>query len=133
MYVNVLTGGSLEFVFGGDGAQSGFYDWIMYPANIDCGTTTTAAPVLCNWNLMDSEGTGIGPIPFGGDAGNFEPALTTVSGDVYVICFSNYSSVLSFVPLIFGGTADVSCSLLPMELFTFEAGLNPTLRSGGGC
>ena len=32
MSVHVSGGGDLEFVFGGNGSQAGFYDWIMYPA-----------------------------------------------------------------------------------------------------
>jgi len=120
MYINVLVAGTLEFTFGGDGAQSGFYDWIMYPANVSCGTTTTTAPIRCNWNILDSGGTGIGTIPTGGDPGNFEPAITALAGDVYIVCFSNYSSVQSLVPLDFGGTAQVSCSILPVELSYFN-------------
>jgi len=126
MFINVLIGGSLEFSFGANGAQAGYYDWIMYPANVGCGTTTTTAPIRCNWNISDNGGTGIGTVPTGGDAGNFEPAITTTSGDVYIVCFSNYSSVLSLVPLNFGGTAQVSCSILPVELANFNASLYNT-------
>jgi hypothetical protein len=41
-------------------------------------------------------------------------------GDQFVICFSNWSSLFTNVPLQFGGTADVSCTPLPVELLTFS-------------
>jgi len=120
MYINILTAGTLEFTFGGHGAQAGFYDWIMYRANIPCGTTKTTAPIRCNWNAVNYGGTGIGTVPAGGGQGNFEPALTVSVGDVYVLCFSNYSNSQTSVPLQFGGTSFVSCSPLPVELSKFN-------------
>jgi hypothetical protein len=119
MYVNISGSGNLEFVFGGSGAQAGFYDWIMYPATATCASiqANTVAPVRCNWNLVDNGGTGlVTTVPVGGDAGNFEPPLPVIAGEVYIICFSNYSSIQTAVPLEFSGTASVSCLPLPVEL-----------------
>lgn len=124
MYVNISGGGNLEFTFGGGGTQTGFYDWIMYPANIDCATIAagTTAPVRCNWNNADNGGTGLAATPpVGGDTGNYEPPLNVNAGEIYIICFSNYSSVTTSVPLQFGGTATVSCTPLPVELLSFNA------------
>jgi hypothetical protein len=126
MVVNVLTAGSLEFTFGGGGAQAGYYDWIMYPYS---GPSTcsdipnnTLAPVSCNWNWASSGGTGLAStIPSGGDPGNFESPLTVAANSQYVICFSNYSSSSTTVPLDFGGTAQVSCSPLGVSLVSFNA------------
>lgn len=123
MRVNIFTGGNLEFTFGGSGTQAGFYDWIMYPATAGCTEilSHTVAPVRCNWNGVDNGGTGLADIiPSGGDATNFEPSLPVVAGEVYIICFSNYSSIQTSVPLDFGGTAVVSCSPLPVELINFQ-------------
>jgi len=127
MIVNVSGGGSLEFTFGGLGTQAGFYDWIMYPYTT--GTCTaimanTLPPVRCNWNNSSMGGTGLAStLPPGGDAGNFEPPLTVTAGQQYVICFSNWSSVSTLVPLEFGGTATVSCNpiVLPVGLIGLEA------------
>jgi len=125
MIVNVLTGGSLTFTFGGLGTQTGFYDWIMYPYNTGaCGQVASnqLAPVRCNWNGVSFGGTGLGaPPPAGGDPTNFEPPLIVAAQTQWLICFSNWSSVTTAVPLQFGGTAVVSCSPLPMELIAFEA------------
>ncbi len=132
MVVNIQTGGSLEFTFGGLGTQAGFYDWIMYPFNATtCGQISgnTVAPVRCNWNGVSTGGTGLASgIPAGGDPTNFEPPLMVNTGDRYIICFSNWSSVTTTVPLVFGGTAVVSCTpiILPVELVDLSANAQPT-------
>lgn len=127
MVVNVLAGGSLTFTFGGLGTQTGFYDWIMYPYNTGTCAQVAAnaiAPVRCNWNGVSYGGTGLAaPPPAGGDPSNFEPPLIVGTNTRWLICFSNWSSVTTTVPLQFGGTAVVSCSPLPIELLTFDASL----------
>lgn len=126
MVVNVLTGGSLAFTFGGSGSQSGFYDWAMYPYNATACAQVAGgltAPVRCNWNGVAFGGTGLAnPLPAGGHPSNFEPPITVDSFTQWLICFSNWSSVTTYVPLQFGGTAIVSCStILPLELLSFVA------------
>jgi hypothetical protein len=132
MKVNISGSGNLEFVFGGNNTQTGYYDWIMYPATADCADVLahTVAPTRCNWNLVDFGGTGLSAtIPVGGDAGNFEPPLAVTAGDVYIICFSNFSSIQSLVPLNFGGTAGVSCTPLPVEFLTLTATVESKMDS----
>lgn len=124
MIVNIATSGNLEFVFGGLGAQSGFYDWIMYPYNGPSTCTAissnTLAPVRCNWNAINSGGTGLTDVlPAGGDPGNFEPPLAVTAGQRYIICFSNYSNSVTTVPLQFltdVGNATVSCTPLGLSM-----------------
>lgn len=127
MIINISGGGSLEFTFGGLGTQAGFYDWIMYPYNATtCAgvMANTVPPIRCNWNFSSSGGTGLAATtPPGGDPGNYEPPLNVLAGEQYLICFSNWSSVTTVVPLEFGGTATVSCEpvVLPVELTAFAA------------
>jgi hypothetical protein len=125
MIVNVLTAGTLAFTFGGLGTQTGFYDWIMYPYNATACAQVAAnqvAPVRCNWNGVAFGGTGLAAtLPPGGDPSNFEPPLNVAALTQWLICFSNFSSVTTAVPLQFGGTATVSCTPLPVELISFEA------------
>ena len=127
MVVNIAQGGLLEFTFGGLGTQAGFYDWIMYPYSAGTCSDIPAnaqAPVTCNWNWVSFGGTGLAStVPGGGDPGNYEPPLAVQTGEQYLICFSNWSSVSTVVPLQFGGTAVVSCEpvVLPIELLSFEA------------
>lgn len=117
MIINVATSGSLEFNFGA-GTQSGCYDWIMWPYNANTCSgifNNTLPPIRCNWNGPCSGcGTGIGPVPpqatgFGCQS-NYEPSLQVTAGQQFIICFSNYSSVVTNVPLSFTGTAQVSCN-----------------------
>lgn len=126
MLVNVETGGSLAFTFGGLGTQIGFYDWTMFEYNENTCSDIPGnliAPVRCNWNGVSYGGTGIGPsIPSGGHASNYEPELIVNDLDRFMIVFSNWSSVSTNVPLEFYGTAVVSCnavSPLPVELISF--------------
>ena len=100
--------------FGAGGAQNGFYDWAMWPYDANsCSAIpgNSVAPVRCNWNLQSNGGTGIAnTIPSGGVAGNYEPGLNVTCGDKYIICFSNFSSTTSNVPIDFFGSATVSCT-----------------------
>lgn len=125
MVINVYTTGNLEFSFGAGGAQAGYYDWIMYPYNglATCAaiSANTVAPVRCNWNETNTGGTGLAStLPAGGSWGNYEPALAVTANTQYIICFSNYSSVATTVPLAFGGTATVGCSALGANMNNFS-------------
>lgn len=124
MVINVYTAGNLEFSFGAGGSQAGFYDWIMYPysgaGTCAAITANTVAPVRCNWNSVSSGGTGLAStLPAGGNAGNYEPALAVTANSQYIICFSNFSSATSTVPLAFSGSATVGCSALSNDLQNF--------------
>ncbi len=125
MVINISGSGNLEFSFGAGGAQTGFYDWIMYPYTGPSTCTAisgnTLAPVRCNWNGVSYGGTGLAStIPAGGDYSNYEPPLAVTAGQRYIICFSNYSSASTNVPLNFFGTATVSCTPLGLDLHDFE-------------
>ncbi len=130
MVVNIWESGWLEFTFGGLGTQAGYYDWAMWPydantcAQIPAGTL---APVRCNWNYVDYGGTGLATTaPPGGSATNFEPPVWAEAGQQFLICFSNWSSVFTSVPLAFAdgpGNAVVDCQdvTLPVQLVQFDA------------
>lgn len=123
--VNVAAGGTLEFSFGTPGGIVGnCFDWIMWPYNpTACASISnnTLAPISCNWNLPCNGFTGMATAtPAGGSSGNFQPTLNVTTGQQYVICFSNYSSAVTSVPLNFFGTADISCTVLPVEITTFS-------------
>ncbi len=127
MVVNIAVGGSLEFTLGANGSQSGFYDWTMFPyTSSTCSSilANTIAPIRCNWNYASYGGTGLAAtVPAGGVPENYETPLNVLAGQRYIICFSNWSSVSTVVPLVFGGTAVVSCNpiILPVELIELYA------------
>ena len=121
--VNILTAGTLEFSFGANGVNTNCYDWIMWPYTAATCTgiaNNTLPPIRCNWNVPCAGFTGVGtPVPAGGAAGNFEPELNVAANSQYLICFSNYSSAQTNLPLNFFGTAGISCTPLPVELTSF--------------
>jgi hypothetical protein len=128
MIVNIEVGGELEFTFGGLGTQNGYYDWALWPYDdLTCNAivNNSVAPWRCNWNGVDFGGTGLAnALPTGGNATNYETPLNVLTGDQYLICFSNWSSVTTSVPLEFYGTAQVSCDpilVLPVELVSFTS------------
>lgn len=122
--LNVSVGGVLEFSFGAPGGGNCF-DWIMWQVTPTiCADIlgNTAPPIRCNWNGFCDSYTGIaGTLPAGGDPSNFEPPLAVLAGEQYLICFSNYSSAVTNVPLDFFGSASISCTPLPIEMMSFEA------------
>ncbi|MFN3918363.1 MAG: T9SS type A sorting domain-containing protein [Flavobacteriales bacterium] len=122
MIVNITTAGTLQFSFGAPGG-SVCYDWAMWPYTpTTCNQiiSNSIAPIRCNWNATCQGFTGISaPPPAGGAAGDFEPNLNVAANTQYVICFSNYSSATTTVPLNFFGTATVSCSALPIDMIDF--------------
>lgn len=124
----VATTGTLQFSFGANGQQAGFYDWAMWPYTGASTCTAVAgngvAPVRCVWNATTVGGTGIAsPLPPGGNAGNYGPPLAVVSGQQFIICLSNWSFVNASVTLDFFGTATIQCGppQLPVELISFNA------------
>ena len=121
--VNVLTAGTLEFSFGSSGVNTNYYDWIMWPYNAStCAgiAANTVPPIRCNWNGTGAGFTGIGtPVPGGGAANNFEPEVNAGANSQHLICFSNWSSAVSSLPLNFFGTAGISCTPLYVEITDF--------------
>lgn len=133
MVINVYTAGNLSFSFGAGGAQAGYYDWIMYPysgaSTCNAISSNSLAPVRCNWNAVNYGGTGLAStLPSGGDWGNYEPPLAVAANTQYIICFSNYSSVATTVPIAFSGTATVGCSALGLNSTNFS--VNTLCESG---
>lgn len=126
MIVNIWETGNLEFTFGGLGTQAGYYDWSMWaydPSTCQDIFNDVLPPLRCNWNGVSFGGTGLSSsVPFDGDPSNYEPPLNVIAGEQYLICFSNWSSVTTNVPLEFGGTATVGCGelLLPVTWLSFE-------------
>lgn len=119
LVINIQTSGTLEFSMGagtGPGAQAGCYDWIMYavlPNTCNDIQNNIQPPVRCCWNSFCSGGTGLSSpanLPPGGYQEDYGIPLNVNCGDKYIICFSNYSSVSTLVPINFFGTAIVSCT-----------------------
>lgn len=138
--VNIAQSGTLMFSFGAPGPVQCF-DWIMWrytPNTCAQILNNTIAPIRCNWNAPCNSFTGMAnPIPPGGLPGNFEPPLSVQCGDQFLICFSNYSSAVTAVPLNFFGTALVTCDpIIPLTVSATPPlicqGNSTTLTATGG-
>lgn len=109
----VYSNGTLEFALGSPGPIR-CYDWILYRYNPNvCNDIlgNLAVPLRCNWNTPCNGYSGMSTIlPTGGLPGNFEPPLQVACGDTFLICFSNFDSLQSVIPIRFFGTAGVSCT-----------------------
>ncbi len=125
LLITVSSPGTLEFSMGTAGAFN-CNDWIMWPYDANtCGNiqNNTLPPVACNWNGACTGITGManpGNLPAGADQSDFENGINVNAGDQYIICFSNYSSANTNVPLDFYGTAGVTCGSVT----------NPTICEG---
>lgn len=118
LLITVGSSGNLGFSFGANGSpnpQSGFYDWAMWPytaATCNNIFNNTLPPAACNWNGSSTGGTGMGTIPPGAQASNFQPSIPVVAGQQFLILISNYSGVTTAVSFSSTGTANLSCSPL---------------------
>ena len=115
LLITVSSTGTLEFSMGTAGTLNCF-DWIMWPydPNLTCTEiqNNNWPPIACNWNGACGGITGManaGNLPTGADPTDFENGLNVSAGDQFMICFSNYSSAATNVPLDFYGTANVTC------------------------
>ncbi|MDO8998813.1 MAG: gliding motility-associated C-terminal domain-containing protein [Bacteroidota bacterium] len=118
LMINVTSSGNLGFSFGAFGSafpQAGNYDWIMWPyspTTCDDIFNNTLPPVACNWNCTGSGGTGMGTVPFGGSACNFQPSIPVLQGQQYLVLITNPSGVNTNVSFANTGSAGISCNPL---------------------
>ncbi len=127
LQVTVSSSGTLEFSMGTP-AAGGFgdcYDWIMWPYDATaCAdiASNSLPPVACNWNGACGGITGManpGNLPAGADPSDFENGIAVNAGDQFMICFSNFSSATTNVPLDFFGTATVTCGAVTNPVICF--------------
>jgi gliding motility-associated-like protein len=136
LLITVTSNGTLEFSMGSPAGSGGCYDWSMwsYNANTCTGISgNTQPPVACNWNGACDGFTGMampGNLPTGASQGDFEYGLNVTAGQQYIICFSNYSSQSTQVPLNFFGSAQVTCGATSDAQICF--GDTATVTATGG-
>ncbi|MBA3681533.1 MAG: gliding motility-associated C-terminal domain-containing protein [Bacteroidetes bacterium] len=116
LLLNITTSGNLGFSFGAFASafpQAGNYDWIMWPYSpTACNDifNNLLPPVACNFNCTGGGGTGMGTVPAGGSACNFQPSISVVQGQQYIILITNPSGVNTPVSFANTGSAGVSCN-----------------------
>jgi gliding motility-associated-like protein len=136
LLISVTSNGTLEFSMGSPSGSGGCYDWSMwsYNANTCNGISgNSLPPVACNWNGACDGFTGMamqGNLPTGASQADFEYGLNVTAGQQFIICFSNYSSQSTQVPLNFFGTAQVTCGETSDAQICF--GDTATVTASGG-
>ena len=124
MVINISSTGNLGFVLGASTSanpQSSFLHWILWrytPATCTNIFNNTLPPLACNFNGFPNGGTGMGPLPLGGQAGNFQPSIPVVQGEQYLLLVSNTSSVVTNISFSGNGSAGLTCNPLTVPNLT---------------
>ena len=98
------------------------YDFAIWGPNPTC--PPTSSPIRCSYAAGGGD-TGMA----NGSGDNSESAfgdkwvedINVLAGETYIMVIDNYSSTTSPFDLTWGGTADLDCSILPIELVGFFA------------
>ena len=97
------TSGDLEFIIQPLGNSE--YDWVLFDVSGGCPIGNTD-DVDCNYGYTGSSGsaTGMGPVPGGADAGEFNAAYPVIAGNTYTLLISNFDDDNLGFDLAWGGT-----------------------------
>jgi len=85
------------------------YDWALYDITNGCPNNNTP-PVSCNYYFSqpalgaEANAIGMGPVPAGADAGEFNAAVTVTAGRTYALIIDNYSGNNGGFDFEWGGT-----------------------------
>lgn len=122
------TSGTICFTINPNGPNND-YDFAVWGPNVFC--MPTVPPIRCSYAVPPPGGgsngdvTGLG----NGAADNAEgptgnswlAPINALAGECYLVYVANYHTTVSTFDLIFTGTANYNCAILPVELTTFTA------------
>lgn len=97
------------------------YDFAVYGPNVTC--STLGSPIRC------SDAGTVGLTGIGGDIDNTEDvtgnglvqSMNVIAGESYILVVDEWTPTGAGYDLIFGGSALLDCSILPVELSEFNA------------
>lgn len=122
------TAGTIQFTISPSGANND-YDWAVWNGS-NCPPTTM--PIRCSFAISmagaGGDNTGVNSANNAPQTDNSEGAggnqwtqdIVATAGQCYTICINNYGTGSDNFSLTFGGTATLSCTPLPIELYKFE-------------
>lgn len=123
----VSTNGTIEFAINPNGAGND-YDFAVWGPGASCPPTT--APIRCSFAATpvgggpngDITGLGNGAIDNSEGAGGngWVAPINATAGQCFVVNINNYAGGSSTFNIAFGGTANLDCAILPVELFSFS-------------
>lgn len=122
------TSGTIAFTINPNGSNND-YDFAVWGPNVFC--IPTVPPIRCSYAVPPPGGgsngdvTGLG----NGAADNAEgptgnswlSPINALAGECYLVYVANYHTTISTFDLIFTGTANYNCAILPVELTSFTA------------
>lgn len=121
------TSGTIAFTINPSGAGND-YDFAVWGPGVFCAPTTQ--PIRCSYALTTGGGlngdvTGLSnaasdSIEDNNGDGWVSP-INALPGECYVVYIGNYVGGSNLFDIIFTGTANLNCSLLPVTLLSFEA------------
>ncbi|WP_027002292.1 T9SS type A sorting domain-containing protein [Hugenholtzia roseola] len=126
------TTGTLSFVIDSQNSPADDYDFIVYRANnpdFCTNVATNGTVVSCNARSSVGAGgtTGVSTAlggttnSEGPNAGNpFNLDINATAGDRFYLLINNFSTTGIGFNLSFGGTADLDCTILPVEMQEFK-------------
>ncbi len=94
--------------------QAGYYDWVLWKVDTTLSSACdgifngSLTPVSRNWNCTSGGGTGMGNIPAGATACNFQPSIPVTVGQEFILLFSNYSGINGNIPFVNSGSAQIN-------------------------
>ncbi len=124
--IAIQTGGTLNFTINPTVATDD-YDYAIYGPNVACGALGPAircsdagvtGPTGLNAASVDNSESVFGD--------GFTAQLNVTAGQVYTIMIDEWTPTGAGYNLIFGGTAVLSCLMMPVELIDFSAKFNDT-------
>lgn len=122
------TSGTICFTINPNGSNND-YDFAVWGPNVFC--MPTVPPIRCSYAVPPPGGgsngdvTGLG----NGAADNAEgptgnswlAPINALAGECYLVYVANYHTTVSTFDLIFTGTANYNCAILPVEITSFSA------------
>lgn len=130
-YFQVQTGGTLEMTI--SPTISVDYDFALWGPLTSYQCPVAGSPIRCSWaseittfSSTGSYNTGFGPSgteASDGTAGTLDgwaSTLNVLAGQFYILCIDNYTMSNTPFNLSWGGTAVLSCALVPIELTEFN-------------
>lgn len=129
-WFNICTtsSGTIAFTINPNGSNND-YDFAVWGPNVFC--MPTVPPIRCSYAVPPPGGgsngdvTGLG----NGAADNAEgptgnswvTPINALAGECYLVHVANYHTTVSTFDIIFTGTANYNCAILPVELTSFTA------------
>jgi hypothetical protein len=123
-YFKTASTGSVDFAITPQIASDD-YDFAVYgPLNsFDCSTALASPPFRCSYSLTDGVTglkDGATDLTEGSGGDKWVEDIVATSSKVYIVMINNFSATTNPYAIVFGGSALLDCSILPVELSYFD-------------